>query len=82
MRMRTSFLLDLAEPKNAMQTVDANSEPSVPSAYAQSTPAVGASPGAGFDQMYQFRLPLGLLSDCPWPLDSYNMERFLPLAFE
>jgi hypothetical protein len=80
--MRTSLLLDLTAPSNAMQVIDANPESDVPSAYAQGTPAVGASPGAGLDQNSLFQLPPDLLSDWPWPLDSYNTEGFLPLAFE
>lgn len=80
--MRTSHLPDLTAPSNAMQVINAKPEPAVPSAYAQGTPAVGASPGAGLDQMSQFQLPPELLSDWPWPLDSYNTEGFLPLVFE
>lgn len=80
--MRTSFFLDLTEPNNVMPAVEANSEASVPSAYVQSSPAVGGSPGAGLDQMSQFQLPAELLSDWPWPLDSYTTEGFLRLAFE
>jgi hypothetical protein len=80
--MRTSLLLDLTAPGNAMQVIDANPELAVPSAYAQGTPAAGASPGAGLGQMSQFQLPPDLLSDWPWPLDSYNTEGFLPLVFE
>lgn len=77
--MRTSLLLDLTSPSNATQVIDANPELAVPSAYAQSPPAVGAS---GLGQMSQFQLPPELLSDWPWPLDSHNAEGFLPLAFE
>ncbi|KAJ6102459.1 hypothetical protein N7486_004886 [Penicillium sp. IBT 16267x] len=79
--MRTSLLLDLTS-SNATQVIDANPELAVPSAYAQGTPAVEASHGAGLDQMSQFQLPPELLSDWPWPLDSHNAEGFLPLAFE
>ncbi|OGE53229.1 hypothetical protein PENARI_c008G10978 [Penicillium arizonense] len=80
--MRTSRLLDLTAPSDAMQAIDADPESDVPSAYAQGTTAVGASPGAGLDQISEFQLPPDLLSDWPWPLDSYNTEGFLPLAFE
>lgn len=78
--MRTSLLLGLTAPSNEMQVIDANPEAAVPSAYVQGTH--GATPGAGLDQMSQFQLPPDLLSDWPWPLDSYNTEGFLPLAFE
>lgn len=81
--MRTSLLLDLTAPSNAMQPMDANPEPGVPSACAQGDTAAGASPGARLAQMSQFQLPPELLSDWPWPLDSYNNEEgFLPLVFE
>ncbi|OQD88894.1 hypothetical protein PENANT_c003G09553 [Penicillium antarcticum] len=80
--MRTLLLLDLTSPDNAMQDIDTKSETAVPSAYAQGTPAVGASAGTGLEQMSQFQLPPELLSDWSWPLDSYNSEGFLPLSFE
>lgn len=79
--MRNSLLLDLTTPSNTLQPMDANPEPAVPSACAQGKTA--ASPGVRLDQMPQFQLPPELLSDWPWPLDSYNNEEgFLPLAFE
>lgn len=80
--MHTSLPLDLTAPSNAMQVIDANPEPAVPSAYAQGNPAVETSLGAGLDQMSQFQLPPELLTDWPWSLDSYNTEGFLPLASE
>jgi hypothetical protein len=80
--MRTSLFLDLIAPSNTMQHTDAISEAPVSSAYAQNTPTVATSAGAGLDQISQFQLPPELLSDWPWPLDSYNIDGFLPLAFE
>lgn len=80
--MCSSLLLDLDTPSNAMQIIDAKADPAVPPAYAQGTPASGASPSTGLNQMPQFQLPPELLSDWPWPLDTCNAEGFLPLAFE
>ncbi|KAJ5875755.1 uncharacterized protein N7473_013102 [Penicillium subrubescens] len=80
--MRTSLPVDLTSPSDATQIMNADPELAVPSAYGQGTPAVGASPGAGLDQMSQFQLPPELLSDWPWPLDSRSAEVFLPLPFE
>lgn len=81
--MRTLLLLDISAPSNAMPAINGNPETSIPSAYSGwSPPAVGTTPGARLDQMSQFQLPPELLTDWPWPLDSYNTEGFLPSAFE
>jgi hypothetical protein len=80
--MRASFLQDRTSPSNATQVIDSDPELAAPSACAQGTPALGASPGAGLDQMSQFQLPPELLSDWPWPLESHHAEGFLRLAFE
>lgn len=80
--MRTSLLLDMSAPNNAMRVVNAPTEAAAPSAYAQNSSVVGTALGAGVDQMSEFQLPPELLTDWPWPLDSYNTEGFLPLAFE
>lgn len=80
--MRTLLLLDISAPSNAMPAVNGNPETAIPSAYTRSPPAVGTTPRAGLDQMLQFQLPPELLTDWPWPLDSYNTEGFLPSAFE
>ncbi|KAJ5645174.1 hypothetical protein N7507_011185 [Penicillium longicatenatum] len=80
--MRTSLLVDINLSSNATQVIDANPELTATPTYAQGTSTVGASPGAGLDQMSQFQLPPELLSDWPWPLDSHNSEGFLPLSFE
>ena len=80
--MRTSLPVDLTSPSDATQVMNANPELAVPSAYGQGAAAIGASPGAGLDQMSQFQLPPELLSNWPWPLDSPNAGVFLPLALE
>ncbi|KAJ5742192.1 hypothetical protein N7533_011601 [Penicillium manginii] len=80
--MRTSLLLDISAPSNAVPVINGLPEVAVPSAYAQNASAVGTAPGADVDQMSQFQLPPELLTDWPWPLDSYNTEGFLPLAFD
>ncbi|KAF3397767.1 hypothetical protein F1880_006509 [Penicillium rolfsii] len=80
--MSTSLLLDQTSTSIATQVLDTNPEIVVPSAYEHDTPAAGASPGVGLEQMSQFQLPPEILSDWPWPVDSYNSEGFLPLAFE
>ncbi|KAJ5647652.1 hypothetical protein N7490_004024 [Penicillium lividum] len=80
--MRTSLLLGPTSPSNVTQAIDAHSKLAAPSAHVQGTPAVGAEPSAGLDQISLFQLPPELLSDWPWPLDSQNGEGILPLAFE
>ena len=80
--MRTSLLLDTFAPSNSMPVINGTPEAAVPSAYAQNASAVGTTPGAGVDQISQFQLPPELLTDWPWPLDSYNTEGVLPLAFD
>ncbi|KAJ5388923.1 hypothetical protein N7509_011464 [Penicillium cosmopolitanum] len=80
--MRTSLLLDISSPSNAMPVINGISEAAVPSVYAQNASAAGTTPSAGVDQMSQFQLPPELLTDWPWPLDSYNTEGFLPFAFD
>ncbi|KAJ5183909.1 hypothetical protein N7492_001525 [Penicillium capsulatum] len=77
--MRTSLLLDIPALSTPMPT---NPETAMPSAYTWSPPATGTTPGAGLDQMSQFQLPPELLTDWPWPLNSYNTEGFLPWGFE
>lgn len=80
--MRTSLLLDIPGLNDPMPAVNTNPETAIPSAYTWSPPAARTTPGAGLDQMSQFQLPPELLTDWPWPLNSYNTEGFLPLAFE
>lgn len=79
--MRTSLLLDIPTLSNQMPANE-NAENAIPSAYTWSPTAAGTTPGAGLDQMSQFQLPPELLTDWPWPLNSYNTEGLLPLAFE
>lgn len=77
--MRTSLLLDIPALTTLMPT---NPETAMPSAFTWSPPAAGTAPAAGLDQMSQFQLPPELLTDWPWPLNSYNTEGFLPWGFE
>lgn len=80
--MRTSLLLDIPALGNPMPAVNGNPETAIPSAYTWSPTAAGTTPGAGLDQMSQIQLPPELLTDWPWPLNSYNTEGYLPWAFE
>ncbi|KAJ5436965.1 hypothetical protein N7445_007850 [Penicillium cf. griseofulvum] len=78
--MRTSFL-HRTSSSSTTQVIDSNPELAVPECE-QGTPTLGASPGAGLDQMSLFQLPPELLSDWPWLLESHHAEGFLRLAFE
>lgn len=77
--MRTSLLLNIPPLSTP---VPANPETATPAAYTWSPPAAGITRGAGLDQMSQFQLPPELLTDWPWPLNSYTTEGFLPWGFE
>jgi hypothetical protein len=80
--MRSSLLLDIPAPGNAMPVINGRTEASLPSAYVHNHSAAGPTPDTGVDQMSQFQLPPELLTDWPWQLDSFNTEGFLSFAFD
>lgn len=86
--MRTSRLVNLpapsTHPNGTTVPVNIKSDPMLtPAPYPQTGPASPVASTAPIEnQLLHFQLPPELLTDWPWPLDNFNSEGFIPLAFE